>query len=215
MKQKQNDVFRSYLVRNADYEDEFDIPVLYSSNLIPNQLIPFSKAMTTKNHSQWVHFYENDIAFLRIWRQPRKYLKILKKFYGVISPDFSLQRNMPLIMQMWSTYMGRALGNFWQHNGIEVIPNVRFNDDRTYNFAFNGLDKNANLAISSLGSLKNKEERRYFISGLEVMLKTLTPKNLMVYGSTPENIFGDYKKETNIIQFPSRISCVHSKVVAE
>ena len=213
MEKKDNDVFHSYLFKNIDYGGELEIPALHSSHLLPNKLIPFSKALKTKDYTQWVHFYEKDETILRVLKNPKKYLPILKKFYGVISPDFSIQRNMPLFMQIESIFNGRVLGNYWRQNGIEVIANVRFNDSRTYKFAFDGIDKNANLAIGSLGCIKKNEEREYFINGLSEMMKRLKPKNLIVDGTAPEEIFYRYKNDTNILQFPSQISIVHAKKV--
>ncbi len=145
------------------------------SKLMLQRLIPFSQASKTKDYEQWVHFYEKDEVILRVWNQPRKYLPMLKKFHGVISPDFSVQRNMPFILQAMSITMGRALGNFWQQNLIEVIPNVRFNGEKTYDIAFDGLDEHANLAIGTLGCLRNKEERKIFEAGLEEMMNRLHP----------------------------------------
>ena len=37
---------------------------------------------------------------------------------------------MPLVMQAWNTYRNRALAVWLQNNGIEVIPNVHFGDER-------------------------------------------------------------------------------------
>ena len=87
------DVFKSYLFKNADYFGEKEILILHSSKLLPNKLIPFSKAFSTNNFEQWVCFYENAENFFRVWNNSKKYLPILKKFYGAISPDFSFQRN--------------------------------------------------------------------------------------------------------------------------
>ena len=58
----------------------------------PNKLIKFSKAASSKckDYNQWVHFYEEDYEFFRLWRNPERYLKRLKRFNGVILPDFSL-----------------------------------------------------------------------------------------------------------------------------
>ena len=39
----------------------------------------------------------------------QKYLEKIKRFKGVISPDFSIYRNMPLAMQIWNNYKGRTL----------------------------------------------------------------------------------------------------------
>ena len=90
----------------------------------------------------FVMFYEHDVKFERLWNNPKKYLDRLKKFKGVISPDFSLYRNMPIVMQIWNTYRSRALASWFQNNGIRVIPNVRFNDIRTFYFCFDGIEKN-------------------------------------------------------------------------
>lgn len=156
-------------------------------------------------------FYDKDENFIRVWNQPKKYLPFLKKFYGGISPDFSIQRRMPLFMKSASIAKGRLLGHWWQQNGIEVIPNVRFNGDSTYDFAFAGLDKNSNLAVGSLGCIKNKEERKYFVEGLRELIKRLQPKNLVVHGAAPKKIFEPYADETNILHFPSWTTLIHQK----
>lgn len=211
MASKNSDVFKSYLFDGVGYEGEFQIPILHSSRLLPNKLIPFSKALSTKDFAQWVHFYEDDKNFLRVWNQPKKYLPLLKKFYGVISPDFSIQRRMPLFMKLDSIAKGRVLGHWWRQNGIEVIPNVRFNGEEAYKFVFDGLDKNSNLAIGSLGCIKNRVERKYFVEGLCELMKRLQPKNLIIYGSAPKKIFEPYANETNILNFPSWTTLIHEK----
>ena len=99
------DVFNSFLVTNADYDGYIELPVVKTSDLLPDKVITFSKAMsrTWEDFDCWVVFYEHDRKFERLWNNPRQYLNKLKKFKGVISPDFSLYRNMPLCMQMWNT----------------------------------------------------------------------------------------------------------------
>ena len=122
------DVFHSFLVENADYEGTIELPKISTSNYLPKKVITFSKAMSRScyDFDCWVMFYEHDRKFERLWRNPKQYLEKLKKFKGIISPDFSLYRNMPLVMQMWNTYRNRALSVWLQNNGIEIIPNVRF-----------------------------------------------------------------------------------------
>ena len=94
------DVFHSFLVENADYDGYFELPVIRTSDHLPDKVITFSKAMskTWDDFDCWVVFYEHDRDFERLWNKPRQYLDKLKKFKGIISPDFSLYRNMPLIM---------------------------------------------------------------------------------------------------------------------
>ncbi|MCD7855642.1 MAG: DUF4417 domain-containing protein [Clostridiales bacterium] len=209
------DVFHSFLVKNADYEGVFEMPCLKTSIQIPNRVITFSKAMSrkTKNFDQWVVFYEHDVKFERLWNNPKAYLNKLKKFNGFISPDFSIYRNMPLCMQIWNTYRGRALAFWLQDNGIEIIPNVRFNDERTYAFCFDGIEKNKTVAVGTYGCIRSKIDRDYFKSGLSELITRLSPKNIVVYGSAPNSIFEEYfNKGIKILSFESEILTARKKV---
>lgn len=90
------DVLNSFLVENADYEGCFELSKLKTSTLFPEKVITFSKAMgrNFKDFDCFVIFYEDDKKFERLWNNPKQYLSKLKKFKGVISPDFSLYRNI-------------------------------------------------------------------------------------------------------------------------
>ena len=203
------DVFNSFLVCNADYDGYIELPKIRTSRLLPKKLIPFSKAVAEKcnDFESFVMFYEHDAKFERFWKNPKQYLGRLKKFKGVISPDFSLYRNMPLVMQQWNTYRGRALAFWMQENGIEIIPNVRFNDERTYDFCFDGIEKNKTVSVGTHGCIKAKDEREYFKLGLAELVRRLTPENIIVYGAAPDDIFEEYKEcGINILPFESEFS---------
>ena len=211
------DVFHSFLVENADYEGYIELPKIKTSNFIPEKLVSFSKAMskTWTDFDCWVMFYEHDIKFERLWHNPKQYLSKLKKFKGIISPDFSLYRNMPLCMQMWNTYRGRALSVWLQDNGIEIIPNVRFNDKRTYEFCFDGIEKFKTVAVGTHGCIKRKEDIIFFKVGLTQLVQRLSPKTIIVYGSAPVSIFEPYKDMgINIIAFESEFSKSRKQVIA-
>ena len=211
------DVFHSYLVEDADYEGYIELPKIKASNLIPQKLVPFSKAMskTWEDFDCWVMFYEHDVKFERFWNNPKQYLEKLKKFKGVISPDFSLYRNMPLVMQQWNTYRSRALAVWLQKNDVELIPNVRFNDERTYNFCFDGVEKFKTVAVGTHGCIKNKIDKDYFKKGLAELVKRLSPKTIIVYGATPDDIFKTYKDAgIEIISFESEFSKSRKQVTA-
>lgn len=211
------DVFNSFLVKDADYDGYIELPPIKTSNQQCNKIIAFSKAMskTWKDFDCWVMFYEHDVKFQRLWNNPRKYLNKLKKFKGIISPDFSIYRNMPLVMQQWNTYKGRALAVWLQNNGIEVIPNVRFNDERTYNFCFDGIEKFRTIAVGTHGCIKSRVDKDYFKKGLAELVKRLSPKTIIVYGAAPDDIFKVYKDAgIEIISFESEFSKSRKQVVA-
>ncbi len=212
-----HDVFRAFLVENAEYGGYYEMPCIKTSNKIPNKVILFSKAMEskTKDFDQWVMFYEHDYKFECLWKNPKKYLERLKKFNGIISPDFSMYRNMPLAMQIWNTYRNRALAIWFQSNGIEVIPNVRWNDERTYTFAFDGIEKEKTIAIGTHGCLRGKENREYLEKGLDVAVQQLNPRRIIVYGSALGRIFDRYRdRGIEIIVFESEILTIRKQVKA-
>ena len=70
------DVFNAFLVRLATFAGLFEFPALSPTYDIPNRLIPFSKAISNKNMDCWVHFYEDDYLFERLWRNPKRYLEL-------------------------------------------------------------------------------------------------------------------------------------------
>ncbi len=201
------DVFNAFLVAYAVYAGLFEFPVIKPTNCIPNRLIPFSKAISSKDFNQWVHFYEDDYLFEKLWSKPEKYLEILKKYKGVILPDFSLYRDMPLVMQLWNIYRSRAIGCWLQRNGVIVIPNIRYGDKRTYRICCDGISKCGVIAVGSHGTLKNKEDRRIFAEGLAVVVNRIQPKVIVVYGFVPDDIFGPYKEQgIEIVHFESDFS---------
>lgn len=198
------DVFKAFLVKNAKYEGVIEIPILDGTNSKPRKVILFSKALKSKDFDCWVLFYEDDGNFERIWNNPKKYLPILKRFKGVICPDFSLYRDMPLVMQLWNIYRSHAIGRWLQDNGVDVIANVRFGDERTYEACCYGVPQNGIIAVGSHGCLRYKEEKEYFIKGLDYVVKHLNPKTIIVYGAAPEDVFGKYKAiGIEILQFDS------------
>ena len=208
------DVFRAFLVENARYEGNLEIPCIETEHRLPTRLIPFSKAIGGKDNDAWVHFYEDDVCFERLWNQPNKYLPILKKYAGVITPDFSVYRDMPLVMQQWNIYRSRAMGHWLQENGLPVITNIRWGDERTYDLCCTGVPFKSTIAIGSHGCIKILQERNHFVRGLDYVVNKLKPKTIIVYGTTPEDVFAKYKEiGIVILQFDSDYMIAHKRTV--
>lgn len=198
----------------ATYCGVFEFPRIMPCHEIPNRLIVFSKAVSCKDYNQWVHFFEDDYLFERLWRNPRRYIEILRRYNGVILPDFSVYRDMPFVMQLWNIYRSRAIGAWLQANDIKVIANVRFGDARTYRFSCDGVSKHCVIAIGTHGNLKQKEDRYFLTSGLDAIVKRLKPSAIIVYGSAPDSVFAKYRYSgITIIPFKSDFSASHRKVI--
>ena len=182
------DVWNAFMVEDAVYESDSEIPCVALETTLPEKLISFSNAIGGNDFEAWVHFYEDDAVFERVWNNPRRYLPILKRYKGVISPDFSIYRDMPLVMQKWNIYRSRAVAFWLQKNGIPVIVNVRWGDERTYDVCCAGVPKGASIAVGSHGCIKLLREREYFARGLSHAVETLTPKTIIVYGTARHRI---------------------------
>ena len=208
------DVFHSFMVANATYAHTLEIPCIKPETSLPTKLISFSKSISSSDTDSWIHFYEDDVCFERVWSHPHRYLPILKKYAGVIAPDFSLYRDMPLVNQVWNIYRSRAIATWLQDNGIAVIPNVRWGDERTFDVCCAGISKHSVIAIGSHGCIKLAGERTYFQNGLAYVVDSLLPRTIIVYGSAPASIFGKYKKVgVDILCFSSDCALAHRKVV--
>lgn len=196
------DVFHAFLVEGSKYAGEFDIPVIRPEKVLPRKCIRFSEAIREKNDfSQWVVFYEDDFLFERIWNNPLKYLGILKKFDGVITPDFSLYYDMPLAMQIWNIYRSRAIGTWLQNNGVHVIPNIRFGSRETYEIVCDGISKHSVIAVGTLGCVRRLNYRKEFEKGLIDIIKRLQPETIILYGSTPYNVKEIKELGINVVSF--------------
>ena len=196
------DVFNAFLLENAEYSGELEIPVVKNIKIeSPKKLIKFSEIFRSSDFNAYVHFYEDDCKFEKIWKNPKRYLERLKKFKGVISPDFSIYRDMPLIMQYWNIFRSRAIATWLKDNGINVIPNVRTGDERTFEIACEGIEKDSIIAIGSHGCIKCIADRVFFQKGLEYIVNSLSPKIIILYGAKPDSIFNKYEEKVTIINF--------------
>lgn len=209
------DVFRAFMVENAVYDDALEIPKIASTTeLAPTRLIAFSKAIGGKDFDAWVHFYEDDASLERLWNQPNRYLPILKRYQGVITPDFSLYRDMPLVMQYWNIYRSHAIAVWLQSNEVPVIANVRWGDTRTFDVCCTGIPADSMIAVGSHGCVKVSSDRKIFMEGLEYVVNKLTPRAIIVYGTAQDSIFSKYRKAgIQILQFDSECARAHRKAV--
>ena len=197
MNEKQN--FRSRTVylynldlyRHIETTGIYDMPVLAPEPHVPDRLTGFNYALSGKDYGSGVHFYLDDYQFERIWRDPIRYMNILKRFDCVLQPDFSIYRDMPYAMKIWNCYRSKLLAAIWQQQGLKVIPTVRFCDTDTYDYCFDGMPQGGTYVISSQGIIRDKEARRIWYRGIEEWLKHVTPGIILFYG---ENLAFDFGK---------------------
>lgn len=151
-----------------------------------------------KNFSKSIHFFIDDSKFERYYMYPEKYLERLAQYPHVLTPDFSLYTDMPLAIQIFNTFKNRWCGAYWQEHQISVIPTVSWSTENSYDFCFDGLEPGTVVAISTLGTRKNKE---LFLGGYFEMKRRINPSQVLCYGKAfsemgDEVVVVDYLKAT-------------------
>lgn len=208
-----DDGFQEYLTKDATIVGAPGIPMMMDLNntQIPQDIIPFDKALHCSNKRQYVHFYMHDREFSKVLTATDRYIEPLKLFDGAISPDPTLLIGQSACLQQANTYMNRAVGFYLQKNGIPVIPNVRWSDERSFDYCFLGVPKHTIVSVSTHGCITSKEERRMFKVGLEAMLDTLQPKSVLVHGYMPDDIFGEFTTQVDFHRYASQFERTHKK----
>ena len=177
--------------------------ILHASRLFVSTLVFLLKKIA-KNLIFYVgvHFFIDDYRFERVWQNPERYTQYLEKHPFVVQPDFSTYTDMPKIMQMWNKYRNHLLAWYWQNIcGLDVVPNIMFSDEASFEWCFDGMPKRSTICISNVGVMQNKEWREAFAVGLTETIKRLSPTRILFYGTIP----GDYDfGDIEVMSFKSR-----------
>lgn len=207
-KEKKNERLRTDEAYNLPYVDlercegKYQMPMIDREEHIPDSLMGFNYALSSKDKSSGVHFYVDDYQFERMWVEPQKYIDVLSAYDCVLTPDFSLYMDMPYSMKVWNVFRSRLIGQMCQDAGLTVIPTVSWAEEATFDFCFDGLPENGVLSISTVGVKNSPEAMEIWKAGVTELLKRKKPKALLVYGGAVEFDYG----KTEVIYFSNAVT---------
>ncbi len=192
------DVFNFSITNNLETAGKFDMPKVQAFS--PGQLkcqfllaTPFNHALTeTQPESKICHFYIDDYQFERVWREPGAYVELLKKFNAVIGADFSMYLNMPKPQQMYNCWRNKVLMAYWQKQGVNVIPNIQWSDESSFEYCFDGIEPGGVVSVCSTGC-HSKESKQLFLAGFDRMKQILNPEKIICVGVLPKELQADEK----------------------
>ncbi len=171
-------------------EGEYDIPIIQPVQLDKRlSWVRFNHALAIpkEQRSQYgVHFFIDDYLFERAWREPKRYALFLSDFAAVMSPDFSMFTDYPKAVQIYNHWRKHQLGAYWQSLGIKVIPTIGWIHEDSYSWCFDGEPVGSTVSISSVGTQKNTDARKTFLSGYGQMLERLKPAKVIFFGALPK-----------------------------
>lgn len=188
------DAYNLRIVGEWSCAGDYDMPTMVPVDSCPGDLIGFNYAMTTTKtpaHTG-IHFFVDDYQFERVWRRPEDYTGRLGKFEAVLTPDFSLYRDMPMPMQMWNVYRSRAIGHYWQQEGLTVIPTLQWSTPDTYEWALGSLPAGGTVAVSRVGCRRDPIAQALWTQGMRAALEIVQPGRILLHGEAPHDFnWGD------------------------
>ena len=165
-------------------DNKFGFPIVSSSeNFSVRDLIPFNVCKSTNrcDLGKAVHFFLDDYKFEQLWTRPRDFITTLQFYRNMISPTFSIWSEQPYALNLFNMYRSRWCTRFFQEFDINVLVDVRWSDEKSYDYAFSGIKKNTPVIINTVGT-RYLDNRKMFVDGFEEMLRVLEPSDLYVYG---------------------------------
>ena len=190
-RERTNQAYNLELYLENDTDGFYQMPIIRNDEYIPEELIGFNYAKTSKNKECGIHFYLDDYQFERIWNNPADYIEILSQYECILSPDFSLYMDMPIAMKIWNIYRSRLIGQYYQRQGIRVIPTLSWAEEETFEFCFDGIPKGSIVSISTIGVKKDKDAFEIWKKGVDEMIKRIEPSAILIYGGKLDYDFKD------------------------
>jgi len=170
-------------------DNGYGIPLLEHTPLtrIPAWLAPYRQRIRANEplDDGAVHYFLDDYRFETVWKRPIKALEALAAYQTILTPDFSLYREWPLMLQLWNTYRNRWCGRFWQEQGFSVIPTISWSTAESYPFCFLGVPRHSVVAVGTVGTGQEPLARQLFIDGFRQMVARVQPTAVLSYGPVP------------------------------
>ena len=181
---------------------DYGIPAIAPvSNLEVDNWIGFNFMQTCKRaYDCAVHFFIDDYQFVRVWKQPDKYILPLSEFKAVCSPDFSPYSDFPKAIQLYNHFRKHWIAAYWQAHGLIVIPTITWSDPSTVDWCFDGEPAGSVVALSSIGMFVRQDYTRWFMYGFDAMMERLHPTKIFWRGRIPDDINRD---KTEIVPIPN------------
>lgn len=204
-KEDRKTIERRKLIRTIyESNNEWGIPIV-KRDIIEDKylkLISISNVRMNRDNyrsiDETVHFFTEDYKFNKVYNDYEKYVSILAKYKYLLTPDFSIFKDMPLPIQIYNVFKNRWCGAYWQDMGLVVIPTISWSTKESYSFCFTGVENGSVVAVSTLGNKFNKHE---FLCGYNRMLEIINPSLIYCYDKPFKEMEGnivyiDYLKST-------------------
>lgn len=208
----QYDFYGEIYASSAVRVGKYGFPQLAEETYIPTQQVkPFNYMMSlSQPEDWWIHCFCDDYQFERLWNGLDSYLSYITRLKGFISTDYSLYRDYRDDLLIWNCYRNRCIAYAVQTSGGVMIPTAGFGPEKTWTWCFDGLPLYSSLAITTNGILDDPEAKRLFVGGVDALIRTVYPKNLIICGNYPGWLAKKYP-DVNIVGIPNYSQSWHNR----
>jgi hypothetical protein len=178
-----------YFGQGLPVEGRYDMPLIAAQDVDLDELALIRFTSIDDDDAEagalTVHFFEDDERVDQVWTRPEEQVDRLRSYKQMLSPDFSLYTNRPVVEQIINTYRNRWCGALWQREGSTVIPTVSWSDGASFDFCFDGLEEGTVVAVSTVGV---RDLPAGFMRGYREMVRLVHPGAVVCYGTPFEEM---------------------------
>lgn len=166
--------------------DRWEIPFIKKQPLISDKIALIAYSDTRlhdlkENCQKGVHFFLDDYRFNVVYNQSRRVIQRLSQYTFLLTPDYSTYADMQPWRQLESVAHSRWCGAYWQSLGFVVYPTITWSTPCSYYYCFDGIERNAIVAIGMNGATQNN--RKPFVRGYDAMLEHISPEAIICLGT--------------------------------
>ncbi len=194
------DVHLAYLIAGAERTKTDNYPKIEEWMVAtepPKEIIQWDRRQDVVNpENTGMSFYCSDIGFQPILGNPKGYVEKLRPYMCIIGLDASPYNNMPIWVQRSQIGLNLGITYYYGKLGFKIIPNVRLGDNRTLT-SLEAYPQHTLISIGTNGFSKLLSNRYLFAMQVKIIVDTLKPSGICVYGPVYDEMFG-YVKEKGI-----------------
>ncbi|MFD1440594.1 DUF4417 domain-containing protein [Lacticaseibacillus hegangensis] len=125
-----------------------------------------------------VGYFLHDSKFECVCKRPWRYTDRIRQYKQTLSPDVSCYADMTMDEQWYGVVLNRAVGAYWQEQGIRVIPTIAWGKSDSYKFCFSGVEQGSVVAVSTIGTAHSHSD---FVDGFREMCRRIKPSTVICY----------------------------------
>jgi len=150
------------------------------------RLVPFHEAYSYGITDAVVHFFIADRLFMRIFRNPDKYLPFLRRCKAVIGSDMSQYVDMPAEMRYRHALCNALMSELMQKEGVKLYPNITWSKSDSFSYSFPPHLQGSVIAINSNAVHRSDLSLYRWKRGYGMAVSQLLPSHIIRYGQQIE-----------------------------